>query len=349
MTSVHKIIVECNISQHFLPVTIERPKVLLPVVNAPVIDYTLEWLAMNGVEDVYVLCCAHAEQVQEHLKAAGWHRRRNFNVEAIVSTDCMSVGDALRLLDHKDFLKSDFVLVSGDVVTNMNLQDALKEHGERRGKDKSAIMTAVMKGGMYADHRLRLGDLGALTIMDPLTKRLLKFEENQSTTSDGNECPVVKLDTSFFYERNGVVARTDLVDTGIYICAPEVLMLFSDNFDYQNVRKDFITGVLSEEELGNKIFMYEVRDRYAARIRSLRSYSTVNKDVLSRWTYPLVPDSNLFRVTDIFNDTSIGDKWGAPESNYKYSKGRIYVYVIFPFRFLLEVQVFVCTCFYKDS
>lgn len=36
--------------------------------------------------------------------------------------------------------------------------------------------------------------------------------------------------------------RTDLMDTHISICAPEVLMLFSDNFDYQNIKKDFVTG-----------------------------------------------------------------------------------------------------------
>ena len=27
--------------------------------------------------------------------------------------------------------------------------------------------------------------------------------------------------------------RADLADTQIYLCAPEVLLLFSDNFDYQ--------------------------------------------------------------------------------------------------------------------
>lgn len=27
--------------------------------------------------------------------------------------------------------------------------------------------------------------------------------------------------------------RTDLVDTGIYLCEPDVLALFSDNWDYQ--------------------------------------------------------------------------------------------------------------------
>jgi NDP-sugar pyrophosphorylase family protein len=32
--------------------TVERPKALLPLVNVPMIDYTLEWLIMNGVEEV---------------------------------------------------------------------------------------------------------------------------------------------------------------------------------------------------------------------------------------------------------------------------------------------------------
>lgn len=38
--------------QRFRPITIERPKVLLPLVNVPMLEYTLEWLAMNKVEEV---------------------------------------------------------------------------------------------------------------------------------------------------------------------------------------------------------------------------------------------------------------------------------------------------------
>ena len=38
--------------QRFRPITVERPKVLLPLVNVPMIEYTLEWLAMNKVEEV---------------------------------------------------------------------------------------------------------------------------------------------------------------------------------------------------------------------------------------------------------------------------------------------------------
>jgi hypothetical protein len=50
--------------------------------------------------------------------------------------------------------------------------------------------------------------------------------------------------------------RTDLLDTNISICSPEVLMMFSDNFDYQTLKRDFVVGTLSEEELGKKIYLH---------------------------------------------------------------------------------------------
>ena len=43
----------------------------------------------------------------------------------------------------------------------------------------------------------------------------------------------VPVDAVFYSERDVVELRNDLLATQIYICAPEVLMLFSDNWDYQ--------------------------------------------------------------------------------------------------------------------
>lgn len=42
----------CLLLQRFRPITVEKPKVLLPLVNAPLLEYTLEWLALNQVEEV---------------------------------------------------------------------------------------------------------------------------------------------------------------------------------------------------------------------------------------------------------------------------------------------------------
>lgn len=70
-------------------------------------------------------------------------------------------------------------------------------------------------------------------------------------------------------------------------------MLFNDNFDYQEIPRDFIPGVLSEEELGNKIFCYELGTEYAARVHNLRSYAAISRDILQRWVYPMVPDTDI--------------------------------------------------------
>jgi len=56
-----------NVAQRFRPITVERPKVLLPLVNVPMIEYTLEWLAMNKVEEV-------REQAYTRTIKALWQR-----------------------------------------------------------------------------------------------------------------------------------------------------------------------------------------------------------------------------------------------------------------------------------
>jgi translation initiation factor eIF-2B subunit epsilon len=40
----------------------------LPLANTPLIEYTFEFLANAGVEEVFVYCGAHREQVEEYIK-----------------------------------------------------------------------------------------------------------------------------------------------------------------------------------------------------------------------------------------------------------------------------------------
>jgi translation initiation factor eIF-2B subunit epsilon len=41
-----------SFSKSFRPMTLQSPKVLLPLVNVPMIEYTVEFLARNGVGEV---------------------------------------------------------------------------------------------------------------------------------------------------------------------------------------------------------------------------------------------------------------------------------------------------------
>jgi translation initiation factor eIF-2B subunit epsilon len=77
--------------------------------------------------------------------------------------------------------------------------------------------------------------------------------------------------------------RTDLLDTNISICSPEVLMMFSDNFDYQTLKRDFVVGTLSEEELGKKIYLHTLQvRRRAMTVQGLGLRSFVQRTRTSR-------------------------------------------------------------------
>lgn len=71
----------------------------------------------------------------------GWHLL--LQVTVVTSSTSTSMGDALRAIDSKGCISSDFILLSGDTVTNFSLEGPLKDHKARREKDRNAIMTLV--------------------------------------------------------------------------------------------------------------------------------------------------------------------------------------------------------------
>lgn len=79
------------------------------------------------------------------------HLPANIKVQFIQSTNCSSAGDAIRELDSSGIIRSDpFILISGDVVSNMDLQKAIAFHKEKRKDDSNAVMTMVFKRVPYA-------------------------------------------------------------------------------------------------------------------------------------------------------------------------------------------------------
>jgi len=58
-----------------------------------------------------------------------WNEKcRSCLITPILSDGCMSMGDALREIDAKSLVKSDFVLVFGDIVANIKLKSLVEEH-----------------------------------------------------------------------------------------------------------------------------------------------------------------------------------------------------------------------------
>jgi len=107
--------------------------------------------------------------------------------------------------------------VSGDTVSNMSLTEVLKEHQERRKKDKLAVMTMVVKKSKPSPltYQTRLGNDELLLMIDPQSKQLLHYdtvrEPGSRDSLQGNSIQRhVSLDRSIFHDRPVVQLSNNL-------------------------------------------------------------------------------------------------------------------------------------------
>ncbi|KAB5596467.1 Translation initiation factor eIF-2B epsilon subunit [Ceratobasidium theobromae] len=282
------VILADSFNTKFEPLSVDTPRVLLPVCNAPLLDWTFECLASAGVVQVFVFCRAHVEQIREAIEASQWSKPGSaMSITTIVSREAQSVGDAMRELDAKQILTSDFVLLTGDVVSNIKLDEVIKKHKQRRKVSKDAIMTCVVKEVGKA-HRTKPVAEKNVFVLDAVTNECVYYEYQQGHPPKQR----FSFSREIFDKHPDVDVRTDLMDCSIDICSVDVPVLFTENFDYQDLRKDFMHGVLTSDILGKTMHCHIAQGGYGARVRDTRSYAAVSKDIISRWSFPLVPDNN---------------------------------------------------------
>lgn len=240
-----------SFNTNFRPVSSDIPKALCPLVNVPMIDYALEFLARNDVKEVFVFCVSHAKQLEDYLQSSKWPTQ--LEVRIITSNNCVSAGDALRDIDQRGVVRSDpFVLVSGDVVSNIDLKPVIKEHKEIKKADPLTLMTMCFKEvGAVSSARAILDSL--VVGIDKATNQIILFHNDM-----GEAC--LEIADGLLEEHGELQLRSDLLDCHVDVCSPEVLVQLSDNFDYQDLRKQFVAYEAANQELGNKILAHVVPD-----------------------------------------------------------------------------------------
>lgn len=102
----------------------------MPLVNVPMINYTLTWLESAGVEEVFVFCCAHAKQVINYLEKSEWFSQPNFTVTTIESQNSVSAGDALRVIYERNVVCVFFILFI-NLSFNMSENSIAPTHPEK--------------------------------------------------------------------------------------------------------------------------------------------------------------------------------------------------------------------------
>ncbi|KAF0309340.1 Translation initiation factor eIF-2B subunit epsilon [Amphibalanus amphitrite] len=208
--------------------------------------------------------------------------------------DCLSLGDVMRDLDAKALIQSDFLLMSVDCITNVDIVPIMKEHSARRkNDDRGSVMTLLYREATPG-HPMRRHSAQVLLAADAETGRMV-FHQRLPAAARGR----VTFPLHIFQEQSAVELHYDLADTGLSICSPSVPQLFADNFDFQT-RDHFVRGIIvNEEVMGNTVYHRRVGTQYAAHIDSLATLLTVTQDVTDRWVHPVVPENRCPQRADL--------------------------------------------------
>lgn len=292
-----------SFTETFRPISLEMPKVLLPLANVPMLEYSLEFLASSGVKEVILFCTHHVEQIEAFIRNDSQMAKR-IDVRCLSSPSCITAGDALREIDRQQLIQSNpFVLMSGDVVANVDLPAAIEEHKVRKKKDSTCMMTSIFKE-IQPNFSTNIRPLTDELIVgiDSTTSQIVLYEDDPAKRS-------TRLATIFLEDHAQIALRSDLMDCYIDICSPEVLLKFAEDFDYQDLRQDFFHNEVQNYELGNKFFVKIVTDEFAARVMDPRTYSGISHAILQRWVFPMVPDTNYL---------------GPEDTTYSYHRGMVY-------------------------
>ncbi|KAI8086594.1 nucleotide-diphospho-sugar transferase [Halteromyces radiatus] len=283
------VILTDSYDDRFLPISHELPKCLMHLCNIPLIEYTLEVLAITDVRDVFIVCTSHIDKIKAYLEQTNWmNPKGKLNIKIVQTPDAMSVGDALRELDARQLITNDFILTTGDLVSNIKLDKAIEAHRARKKTDKNAIMTMVLKEAARS-HASRPQEASSVFVLDPQSSKCLFYEPVAALPKKSR----IEISPEVLENHHQIEFRNDLVDPRVDICSVEVPALFTENFDWQRLRRDFVHGILTSDILGKTIYTHLVSEAYIAHIQNERIYNTVSMHVLNRWVFPIVPETNL--------------------------------------------------------
>jgi mannose-1-phosphate guanylyltransferase len=101
------------------PLTDDRPKPMIEILNKPILAWQLSWLKLNGIDDV-ILCIGYRKEiiidyVSKNIK--------DMNVYYSVEDEPLGTGGAIKNVYKSNLLKDEdkFIVINGDIITDLNI------------------------------------------------------------------------------------------------------------------------------------------------------------------------------------------------------------------------------------
>jgi mannose-1-phosphate guanylyltransferase len=125
------------------PLTSTIPKPVVPMVDRPFITYMIEWLRAYGVEDVILACGFMAADVR---RVIGDGDSLGVRLRYIEEPRPLGTGGAVKYA--QDLLAERFLMLNGDVLTDIDLSAQLSQH-ERTGARATLALVEVKDPSPY--------------------------------------------------------------------------------------------------------------------------------------------------------------------------------------------------------
>lgn len=165
------------------PLTYIRPKPLVPLGNKPIISRIISLLKSSGITDIIINLHYKGEKIKEYVGNG-----KDLGVDIVYSEEKVLLGTAGGVKKMEDLLSDTFVVISGDIATDINIGEMVAFH-----KKKRALFTL------------------AVTIVDDPTKYGVV-----SLNSDG-------MIQKFLEKPSRDKVFSPIVNAGIYVIEKEVL------------------------------------------------------------------------------------------------------------------------------
>ena len=140
---VQAVILAGGLGTRLRPLTLERPKPVVPLLNVPFLSYQLGFLGAHGVRDVILSISHRAEAIRAIMarESLGDVRLRD-----VVEPDPLGTAGGVR--NAADLVDGRVVVLNGDVLMDLDLTAMLRAH-EARGAAATICLTPVENPTAY--------------------------------------------------------------------------------------------------------------------------------------------------------------------------------------------------------
>jgi mannose-1-phosphate guanylyltransferase len=229
------------------PLTYDLPKSMVPILNKPFMEYTIAYLKQFGVEDIILTLSYLPEVIQDYFGDG-----RKFGVRLTYCVEKEPMGTAGAVKNAEQYLDSTFIVLNGDIFTDLDIADMLACH---QGKGARATISLS-----WVDNPAAFG-----VVETDKDQRVRQFIEKPPP---GGE-------------------TTNWINAGIYILEPEVLQYVPSHSHYM-FEKGLFPLLL---KMGKAVYGYPFSG-YWLDMGNPAKYLSLNCDILlSKTGNPLIHDA----------------------------------------------------------